>query len=132
MTKEFIILVSASPLKTQSHLTAIRYIEESIKQSVLIRAVFFYQDGVLVANKLSAPPSDEPQLSALWQDLSESKSLELQTCVAASYRRGIVDEHEAKERELLSHNLHPSFKMTGLGQLAAAMSSPRVKLVHFK
>lgn len=132
MTKEFIILVSAPPQNTQSHLTAIRFIEESIKQNVSIRTVFFYQEGVLVANQFSAPPSDEPQLSTLWQDLSEIQELELQTCVAASYRRGIIDEHEAQERELLSHNLHPSFKMTGLGQLAVAMSSPTIKLVHFK
>jgi len=132
MTHEFTILVSASPLNTQSHLTAMRFIEELLQQNLTIRSIFFYQDAVLVANKLSSPPSDEPQIRSLWQNLSESHDLELQTCVAASYRRGIIDKHEANERALEHFNLHDSFKMTGLGQLAAAMSSPQVKLVQFK
>jgi len=132
MTQEFTILVSASPLKTQSHLTSMRFIQELIQQNISIRSVFFYQDAVLVANEFYNPPSDEPQIREQWQHLSRSHDLDLQTCVAASFRRGIIDEHEAKQRGLNSFNLHPSFKISGLGQLAAAMSDPNVKLVHFK
>jgi len=132
MSQELVILVSASPVKAQVHLTAIRFIEQLIKQQVAIRSVFFYQDAVTVANRFICPPSDEPQLAEKWQSISLEKQLELQTCVAASYRRGIIDNHQAEELSFKANNLHPSFKITGLGQLAAAMSDSDTKLIHFK
>jgi len=144
MIQEFTILVSASPLKTQSHLTAMRFIHELSEQNITIRSVFFYQDAVLVANSFTAPPSDEPQIRDEWLKLSESCSFELQTCISAGFRRGILDDNEAKERGFEQGNLHDNlqsplqnssqngFKITGLGQLAAAMSDKNVKLVHFK
>ena len=132
MSQEFIILVSASPLKTQVHLTAIRFIKELVQQNLPIRAVFFYQDAVLVANHFSSPPSDEPLLRDEWKNISASHGIELQTCVAASFRRGILDSQEAEEQAFEMSNLDDSFKVTGLGQLAAAMSDSNVKLIHFK
>ena len=132
MSQEFVILVSASPLKTQAHLTAIRFVRELVKKAVSVRSVFFYQEAVLVANKFNSPPSDEPQVANYWKDLSDLHSIELQTCVAASFRRGILDSHEAQQQDFVTHNLHESFKITGLGQLAAAMSDTSIKLIHFK
>jgi len=132
MSQEFVILISAAPVKAQVHLTAIRFIEQLVKQQVAIRSIFFYQDAVQVANRFCCPPSDEPQLVEKWHSISHNNQLELQTCVAASYRRGIIDTHQAEELSLEIDNLHPSFKMTGLGQLAAAMSDSKVKLIHFK
>ena len=132
MSQAFIILVSASPLKSQAHLTAIRFLEELKKLNVTVRSIFFYQDAVLVANRFSTPPSDEPLLREHWKDLSNALNVELQTCVAASYRRGVLDKEAALEQEVNTINLDESFKMTGLGQLAAAMSDTSVNLVHFK
>lgn len=132
MSQQFCILVTASPLKTQAHLTAIRFIRELTQQKSSIRSVFFYQDAVLVANRFSAPPSDEPQLCHEWQAIAENLGIELQTCVAASYRRGVIDRHQANELAFETSNLHDQFKITGLGQLAAAMSDTKVKLIHFK
>ena len=132
MSQEFVILVSASPLKTQAHLTAIRFVRELVKKAVSVRSVFFYQEAVLVANKFNSPPSDEPQVANYWKDLSDLHAIELQTCVAASFRRGILDSHEAQQQDFVTHNLHESFKITGLGQLAAAMSDSSIKLIHFK
>lgn len=132
MSQEFVILVSASPLKTQTHLTAIRFILELAKKEIPIRSVFFYQDAVLVANKFNSPPSDEPQMANHWKELSDLHAIELQTCVAASFRRGILDGQEAEKQGFEAANLHKSFKITGLGQLAAAMCDTSVKLIHFK
>jgi len=63
MSKQFIILVTASPLKTQAHLTAMRFIESCLKHQTVIKNIFFYQDAVLVANNFASPPSDEPLLT---------------------------------------------------------------------
>ncbi len=131
MPQEFTVLISASPLKTQSHLTAIKFIHALVSQKQTIKSVFFYQDAVSVANNYRSPPSDEPLLINEWQNLTETTGIELQTCVAASFRRGVLDKQEADDNDFES-NLNKHFKITGLGQLAAAMSNPNNKLVHFK
>lgn len=132
MSQEFVILVSASPLKTQAHLTAIRFVRELAKKEIPVRSVFFYQDAVFVANRYNSPPSDEPKVANQWKELSDLYGVELQTCVAASFRRGIVDSQEAEQQDFEKSNLDENFKITGLGQLAAAMSDVSVKLIHFK
>ncbi len=132
MSQEFIILISASPAKTQAHLTAMRFIQELVQQNVGVRSVFFYQEAVLVASRFNSPPSDEPQLNHEWTKLSEAHGFELQTCVAASYRRGVLDKEQAIKQGFEIGNLHKSFKITGLGQLAAAMSDINIKFIHFK
>lgn len=131
MQQQFTILISASPLKTQSHLTAIKFIEEMVAQKQTVSAVFFYQDAVSVADNYRSPPSDEPQLINDWVELTKKTGIELQTCVAASFRRGLLDMQQAKESDL-ECNLNEHFNITGLGQLAAAMSKKNSKLIHFK
>ncbi len=132
MAQEFVILISASPLKTQAHLTAIRYVQALVEKGLPIRSIFFYQEAVLVANRFNSPPSDEPQVAHRWKELSDRHEIELQACVAASYRRGILDAQESQQQDFDTHNLDESFKITGLGQLAAAMSDTCIKLIHFK
>ena len=132
MSQQFVILITASPQRTQAHLTAIKYIKHLIKLGETISCVFFYQDAVLVANKLNTPPSDEPQLDSMWQELATNNELELLTCVAASYRRGVIDQEEAKNQELDQSNLNSDFSIAGLGQLSAALNSSSAKLIHFK
>jgi len=136
MSQPLILLITASPLKTQAHITAMAFIESCLEQKIAIRSVFFYQDAVLVANRFACPPSDEPLLTLRWQQLSEraqkqKQHFELQTCVAASYRRGVIDQLQADEIQVDRENLHPSFTIAGLGQLAAALSDPIGKLIHF-
>lgn len=132
MSKSFTILVTASPQKSQAHLTALKFAKTLAEQNSPIRSVFFYQDAVLVANGYAMPPSDEPQLAALWTSFARQYDIELQTCVAACLRRGVVDEHEAKENKLGSANLNTGFTVVGLGQLAATLGETNTQLVHFK
>jgi len=132
MVQEYCLLVSASPLKTQAHLTAIRFVETLCECEIPVKNVFFYQDAVLVASCNSTPPSDEPQIKDLWLKLSQQQNIELQSCVAASLRRGILDAQLAKEYEQPTPSAIGGFVMAGLGQLAAAMSNKQTKLIHFK
>jgi len=132
MGEQLTILVSASPNRSQVHLSAIKFVEQSIKNNILINSVFFYQDAVLLANKFRSPPSDESDLVEMWLSASSKANIELQTCVAASYRRGVIDKHQAEETSLSCDNLHRGFAMVGLGQFAASISNINCKLVHFK
>ena len=132
MQKKLAILITASPLKTQSHIMAMCYIGAAHHKNIDIKSVFFYQDAVYAANKLNSPPSDEPQISDSWVSFAKELDIELQTCVAASFRRGILDEQEARESALGENNLRDGFNLVGLGQLASAMNNPDINLVHIK
>jgi tRNA 2-thiouridine synthesizing protein D len=48
-------------------------------------------------------------------------------CVAAAQRRGVVDEGEAQRNGKDATNIHPRFRISGLGQLVeAAIQSDRL------
>ncbi|MBC2873069.1 sulfurtransferase complex subunit TusD [Klebsiella pneumoniae] len=81
---------------------------------------FFYREGVLNANQLTAPASDEFDLVRGWQSLHDEHGVALHICVAAALRRGVTDEREAQQLALPGHNLQPGFTLSGLGALAEA------------
>lgn len=128
----FQILITASPQNTQAHLTALKFAQQLVSNDIQIKSIFFYQDAVSVALDSQLLPSDEPQLAERWSLFANKNQVELQTCVAASLRRGLLGKEEAKEHQLGHANLSSAFTMTGLGQLAAGISEQSVKLIHFK
>ncbi len=72
---------------------------------------FFYREGVLNANQLTAPASDEFDLVRGWQSLHDEHGVALHICVAAALRRGVTDEREAQQLALPGHNLQPGFTL---------------------
>lgn len=76
---------------------------------------FFYREGVLNANQLTAPASDEFDLVRAWQQLAAKHAVMLNVCVAAALRRGVTDQHEANQLNLAVANLQPGFYLNGLG-----------------
>lgn len=123
MQRSFSILVTASPTQSQGHLSAIRFIDAAVKLGHVVDSVFFYQEATAVANGLVIKPDDELQLTQKWIDLAKSNRFELQVCVAASNRRGIISPEEAAQNGLNQHNLNSEFTVTGLGQLAVMLAS---------
>lgn len=92
-----------------------------------LESVFFYREGVLNANQLTAPASDEFDLVRAWQALHQEQGVALNICVAAALRRGVSDAQEAARLQLAGSNLQPGFTLSGLGALAeAALSCERM------
>ena len=83
---------------------------------------FFYGDAVATANRLRFQAQDETPLGELWSDLARRSGLELPVCVAAALRRGVTDEANARRHQLDGENLHPAFRLAGLGELTEALS----------
>ncbi|WP_038344226.1 sulfurtransferase complex subunit TusD [Acinetobacter sp. A47] len=81
--------------------------------------VFFYQDGVHVANELQWFPDDQRNLKQEWQKLG----IRLPVCVSAALARGITDASNAQRHSLQHHNLAQGFELVGLGELADAVQS---------
>ncbi|MEB3766585.1 sulfurtransferase complex subunit TusD [Acinetobacter sp. MD2] len=88
--------------------------------------VFFYQDGVYVANLLNWVPDDQLKLTQAWQKLG----IRLPVCVSAALTRGISDETNAARHQLTQFNLATGFELVGLGEFADAVQHAS-RLVQF-
>ena len=88
--------------------------------------VFFYQDGVQVANSLQWVPDDQRNLTTEWQKLA----IRLPVCVSAALARGITDQENAQRHQISANNLANGFELVGLGELADAVQSTQ-RLVQF-
>jgi len=103
------ILVNEGPFTHQASDSAYRFTEAAIARGHEVARVFFYNDGVFNANRLSEPQSDDRNLVALWAKLGQDNGIDLVVCVAAALRRGIKEEI-----------LQQGFRISGLGQLVEA------------
>lgn len=88
--------------------------------------VFFYQDGVFVANNLQWVPDDQCHLMNEWQTLA----IRLPVCVSAALSRGISDQENAQRHQISQYNLASGFELVGLGELADAIQSTQ-RLIQF-
>ena len=121
MSLNYVLVVDGPAYGTQAARTAFLFASAVVEQGHRLSRVFFYRDGVHNGSALTAPASDEFDLLAGWQQLARDHQVELQTCVAAALRRGVVSEQEAEQNRLPGHNLAPGFEQAGLGGLAEAM-----------
>ncbi|MDX2419271.1 MAG: sulfurtransferase complex subunit TusD [Xanthomonadales bacterium] len=103
------ILVNEGPFTHQASDSAYRFAAAAIEKGHEVSRVFFYNDGVFNANKLSEPQTDDRNLVALWADLAKANGIDLVVCIAAALRRGIKEEV-----------LQDGFRISGLGQLVEA------------
>ena len=108
----FAIVVTGPAYGTQQASSAFQFAQALIADGHELSSVFFYREGVYNANQLTSPASDEFDLVRAWQQLN--------VCVAAALRRGVVDETEAGRLGLASSNLQQGFTLSGLGALAEA------------
>lgn len=91
---------------------AVAFAEAALSAGHEISFVFFYHDGIHVADR-----SGEPRQGRQWQQLSEQHAVPLAVCIGAAARRGLVDEAapEASERT------REGFEIVGLGQYIGAL-----------
>jgi tRNA 2-thiouridine synthesizing protein D len=111
----FVLLITA-PISHHNAWHGYYFAQAALEQGHCVQ-VFFYGDGVQVANRLLCPAQDALNLSQLWQHLAQKYHIELAVCVAAALKRGISDADNAKRHHLQGHNLAQGFTLTGLGTL---------------
>ncbi len=115
------LVVNGSVYGSQSARHAYQFALAVIERGHNLVSVFFYQDGVHNASALTLPANDEFDLVAAWQKLASDHQVKLESCVAASLRRGVVDQGEAQRHQLTNGNCADSFELAGLGALASAL-----------
>jgi tRNA 2-thiouridine synthesizing protein D len=103
------VLVNEGPYNHQAADTAYQFARAALAKGHQVQRVFFYNDGVNNASKLTEPPQDDRQIVNRWSKLAGEHGIDLVVCVAAGLRRGVVKD-----------NLAPGFRISGLGQLVEA------------
>lgn len=125
------LFITGGLYSTQCAYSASEFCHAALAAGHTISQVFFYQDGVSQASGLSVPLADEFDAVNTWADFSRQSGCELVVCVSAGERRGLVSTEQADEFELAGSNLHPAFRVEGLGVFqAASLESDRT--VTFK
>lgn len=127
---KFTILVTGNPASHQSASSAYQFCVAALSAGHKVSGVFFYLDGVLTANSLISPASDEVNLSESWAKLADKYQFPLEVCVSAALRRGVVNQQEAEQLGLSNYNLRSPFLLSGLGQLAE-LSANCDRLIQF-
>lgn len=121
MLLSYTLLVNGAVYGSQSSFSALNFAKALIEEGHILNKVFFYLDGVSNGNRLVVPANDELNLSLAWQKLAQEHHIALETCVAASLRRGIIGSQEAELHKLDGDNLAPGFEQSGLGSLSESL-----------
>jgi len=82
---KFAILIKQGPFTHQASDTAYRFTAAALAKGHEIYRVFFYNDGVYNANKLSEPQTDDRNLVNLWSELASEHDIDLVVCIAWWY-----------------------------------------------
>lgn len=117
----FALMVTGPAYGTQQASSALQFAQAVIAEGHTLVSVFFYREGVLNGNLLTAPASDEFHVVQAWQALNQTHDVALHVCVAAALRRGVVDDQQAAALGFDTANLQPGFSLVGLGALAEAL-----------
>ncbi|HDN2512582.1 MULTISPECIES: sulfurtransferase complex subunit TusD [Providencia] len=117
----YCILVTGPAYGTQQAASAYQFAKALLEEGHTLKTIFFYREGVLNANLLTSPATDEFDLLTAWQQLAKDAGCEMHICVSAALRRGVVDQEQAQNLSLPVNNLASGFMMSGLGSLAEAM-----------
>ncbi len=121
MSLTYSLIVNGGVYGEQSAHIALKFAHAVIEKGHRLERVFFYQDGVYNANALTLPANDEINLSLGWLALSQKHNVQLETCIAAALRRGVVSSVEQEQHQLNSENLRQGYQQAGLGSLAQAL-----------
>jgi len=119
---QYCLMVTGPAYGTQQAGSALQFARALMAAGHRIITIFFYQDGVLNANRYTSPAGDEVDMVRAWQQFGREHGVLLEVCVAAALRRGITDEREAGQLNLPGYNLQPGFVLSGLGSLAQAVA----------
>lgn len=127
---QFTLILSSSPHDPATR-RALHFARAVLDAGHELTRIFFYQEAVHIASRLTVCPQDEENWAAHWQALVSEHQLDAVVCIAAALRRGVLDEAEARRYGKDADNLAPGFVLSGLGQLHEALQHSG-RTVHFK
>ena len=116
----FALQIQGTPPASLAAHSALHFARALLAAGHELHRVFFYNDGVTIANELAVLPQDEQDLAAAWRELSRQHDFELAVCVAAAQRRGVLEETERVRYDKPVSSAAAGFTIVGLGELIEA------------
>ncbi|WP_039908238.1 sulfurtransferase complex subunit TusD [Candidatus Regiella insecticola] len=120
LSLNYCLLVTGSAYGTQQASSAYQFALALLEARHRLSNIFFYREGVLNANRLTAPANDEFDLVRAWSQLAKDNKVQLNVCISAAQRRGVCDKNQTEDHTV-AINLQPGFTLSGLGALAEAL-----------
>lgn len=115
---KFILLVTGPAYGNQKSISAWLFAKKLIKKGHTLVSVFFHLEGVLNANMLNTIVNDNINLTDKWSSIKKKYKVNLNLCVSASLKRGIVSKEESKNFSHPSFNLEKRFKLVSLSVMS--------------
>ncbi len=116
---QYVVIVKSSPSAYSSR-NAYLFCKALREAGHHLSQLFFYEDGVWVANTQQCPPQDGFDAVSAWCKLLSEADIHGHVCIAAAIKRGVLDSAEAHRYEKPSGNLTAPFTLAGLGELVEA------------
>lgn len=118
-------MIYALVIQTQAsddslNLSALHFARAILTAKHTIHRVFFYGDGVYIANKNRVPAQDEPSIYEMWREFIENNNIDAVVCIAAGLKRGLLDQTESERYAKPAIAIDKPFTLSGLGQLIDA------------
>ncbi len=114
---KFALIVNTLVVNSYS---ALNFTEAAINLNHSVPVIFFYQQGVNLANAFIDLPADEINIQQNWQTLAKKNSIQLVICSASALRQGILLDKLAEQ-----------FVVGSLGQLTEIIAAAD-RVVTFK
>lgn len=115
----YVLAVKQPIYGSQGAFLAYQFAQQLLKQGHNLQQIFFFQEGVTNGNNFTYPANDEFNLLEAWQQLQQQYNVPLNLCIAASQRRGIVNQESAKVEG--QNNLAQGFTLAGLTEFSQAI-----------
>lgn len=121
-----IVIHGTAPTSYAAH-SGLKFARALVSSGHSLHRVFFYHDGVRIADGNVVLPQDETSITTQWQTFAQEQQVELNLCIAAALRRGVLNAAEQQRYDKPGANSLPEFEVVGLGQLIeACLSADRV------
>lgn len=120
VSQTFSLIVHGTAPDSQASALALRFAHAVLDRGHSLYRIFFYHQGVTVANALQVTPEDEPDQGAAWLALQRRSDVELAICIAAAQRRGVINDNEQQRYEKPAASARDGFAIVGLGQMIDA------------
>lgn len=111
---KFILLVTGPAYGTQQSTSAWLFAKKLIEKKHNLTNVFFHLEGVFNANMLNTSINGSINLTDKWLNIKKKYKVNLNLCISAALKRGIVSKEESKNFSHTSFNLQKGFKLVSL------------------
>ena len=115
------VAVHGAPFASQAARSALKFVQAAVAREHRVYRVFFYHEGVRVADTQRVVPQEDVPLLDEWVELARVHKIELTLCIAAALKRGILNDEERQRYDRQAATADPRFEIVGLGQLLDAV-----------